>query len=178
MILVTARLLRMNAAVISILIGTSFAALLSGCSLLESDRLEAIRDAGQLVVLTYHSPTTYYDSPEGPAGFDHDLAQAFADYLGVELKIVVADSFADVLPRLMINGHGKPQTIRRLRSALSTRPATSRLSARHAAPDRRPGPDRSSNRGAGGHQLCRTVEQPETGISGLELGRGRRQGNR
>ncbi len=52
-------------------------------------------------MLTYVSPTTYYESQEGPAGFEYDLAKAFADDLGVELKIVVADKFNDVIPMLI-----------------------------------------------------------------------------
>lgn len=91
---------RRAAGATSILLGIFLTWMLSGCSPAGDDRLKAIRDAGELIVLTYHSPTTYYASPEGPAGFDYDLAQAFAENLGVELKLVVANSFADVLPRL------------------------------------------------------------------------------
>ena len=73
---------------------------LPACTLFEDNKLAAVRSSGQLVVLTRQSPTTYYETPEGPAGFEYDLAKAFADSLGVKLKIVVAERFADVLPQL------------------------------------------------------------------------------
>ncbi len=78
-----------------------FALFLSSCSLFEDNKLQAIKSAGKLTVLTYVSPTTYYEGPGGPAGFEYDLAKAFADDLGVELKIVVADKFNDVIPMLI-----------------------------------------------------------------------------
>jgi membrane-bound lytic murein transglycosylase F len=74
--------------------------LLGACSLFEN-KLEAVKSAGELVVLTRVSPTTYYESPEGPAAFEYDLVKAFADHLGVKLRIVIADKFADILPRLV-----------------------------------------------------------------------------
>lgn len=73
--------------------------LLSSCS--PQNKLQAVKAAGELVVLTHVSHTTYYDSPEGPAGFEYDLAKAFAEYLGVKLRIVAAEKSADVLPRLL-----------------------------------------------------------------------------
>lgn len=54
-------------------------------------------------MLTYVGPTTYYETPEGPAGFEYDLARAFADQLGVKLRIVIAPRFSDILPRLAKN---------------------------------------------------------------------------
>jgi membrane-bound lytic murein transglycosylase F len=80
-----------------------FAWTLSGCHLFEN-RLERIRSSGELVVLTRTAPTTYYETPEGPAGFEYDLAEAFAEYLGVRLKIVTVARAADVLPRLLDSG--------------------------------------------------------------------------
>lgn len=77
------------------------AGLLAGCSNPPGTRLEAVMQAGELRVLTYTSATTYYDSPEGPAGFEYDLAKEFASELGVELRVIVAPRFADVLPRLL-----------------------------------------------------------------------------
>jgi membrane-bound lytic murein transglycosylase F len=72
----------------------------SACSWLLDNKVERIKADGELTVLTYVSPTTYYESPEGPAGFEHDLALAFADYLDVNLRFVVADKFSDVIPLL------------------------------------------------------------------------------
>lgn len=75
---------------------------IGGCPMAADDaRLDAVKRAGQLSVITYAGTTTYYETPEGPAGFEYDLAKAFADHLGVRLRVVVADNFADVLPRLL-----------------------------------------------------------------------------
>jgi membrane-bound lytic murein transglycosylase F len=59
--------------------------ILSGCG--SSDHLQEIRDAGVLRVLTRNSPTTYFEDRNGPTGFEYELAQQFAAYLGVKLKI-------------------------------------------------------------------------------------------
>jgi membrane-bound lytic murein transglycosylase F len=59
--------------------------------------LQQIKDHNELVVLTRNSPTTYYEGVDGPTGFEYDLASRFADYLGVELRIVVPPNFGDTL---------------------------------------------------------------------------------
>jgi peptidoglycan lytic transglycosylase F len=58
---------------------------LTGCG--ASDHLQEIRDSGVLRVLTRNSPTTYFEDRNGPTGFEYELAQRFADFLGVKLKI-------------------------------------------------------------------------------------------
>lgn len=73
---------------------------LSSCSLFHQNQLESVLKNGELSLLTYVGATTYYETPEGPAGFEYDLAKAFADYLGVELRVVIAPRFADLVPRL------------------------------------------------------------------------------
>lgn len=78
---------------------------LSSCSLFHQNQLESVLKNGELSLLTYVGATTYYETPEGPAGFEYDLAKAFADYLGVELRVVIAPRFADLMPRLA-NGEG------------------------------------------------------------------------
>ncbi|MDH3560818.1 MAG: transporter substrate-binding domain-containing protein, partial [Gammaproteobacteria bacterium] len=60
--------------------------------------LEQIQSRNELVVITRNSPTTYYQGSDGPAGFEYELAQRFAEYLGVELRIVVPPNFNDILP--------------------------------------------------------------------------------
>lgn len=55
-------------------------------------------DSHELVVLTRQSPTTYYLDADGvPAGFEYDLAAEFARRQGMELKVRVSDSVADLL---------------------------------------------------------------------------------
>jgi len=55
-------------------------------------QLETILQKGELTVVTRNSPTTYYEAADGYAGFEFELAQEFADYLGVTVKFVVEDS--------------------------------------------------------------------------------------
>ncbi len=62
--------------------------------------LERVREEGRLIVLTYNGPTTYFLDKDDPAGFEHDLASAFADHLGVEVEFRVLKSVADVLAAL------------------------------------------------------------------------------
>ncbi|MBI5783763.1 MAG: membrane-bound lytic murein transglycosylase MltF [Gammaproteobacteria bacterium] len=75
--------------------------LLLSCSLFEKNRLQSIIAAGELVVLTRASPTTYYETPEGPAGFEHDLVKSFAESLGVNPRFIVAEKFSDIMPRFL-----------------------------------------------------------------------------
>ena len=60
-----------------------------------------VHEAGELVVLTRQGPTTYaLDGTLGANGYDHDLAQLFAQELGVEARFIVADNDADIYRRL------------------------------------------------------------------------------
>jgi len=90
------------------LIRTLFAAglalLLGTCSLPPS-LLEQVQARGELTVLTRNSPTTYYIGPEGPTGLEHDLAQRFAEHLGVSLDIKVPDGM-DALFEALESGQG------------------------------------------------------------------------
>lgn len=74
-------------------------ALLSACAPLQN-KLSAVKSSGELVVLTRNSPTTYYQGPTGPEGIEYDMAQAFADYLGVRLRIKVLPNAHDIIQAL------------------------------------------------------------------------------
>jgi len=63
----------------------------------DTSTLDQIIKRGELVVATRNSPTTYIEGVDGPIGFDYDLARAFADSLGVKLRIVVPDNLGDIL---------------------------------------------------------------------------------
>jgi len=77
----------------------ALALLMTGaCSMFGENRLEGIRRSGELVVITRNGPTSYYEGPDGPAGPEYDLIKAFADRIGVKLRIVVAERFSDILP--------------------------------------------------------------------------------
>lgn len=60
-------------------------------------RINTILKRGKLKVATRNAPTTYYHGPLGPKGVEYDLAKDFANYLGVDLEIVVFDNIADIL---------------------------------------------------------------------------------
>jgi membrane-bound lytic murein transglycosylase F len=74
-----------------------FAFFLSACGKPPS-LLEQVQTRNELIVITRNSPTTYYEGVDGPTGFEYELAKGFADYLGVELHIVVPPNFNDILP--------------------------------------------------------------------------------
>ncbi len=60
--------------------------------------LQKIKNDGKLVIATRNSPTTYYITAVGPAGFEYDLAKLFADELGVELDVLKSDNLTGLLP--------------------------------------------------------------------------------
>ena len=62
--------------------------------------LQQIQNAGELIIVTRNSPTTYYEGPEGPTGFEYELAKKFADSLGVKLKIVIPENLNDIFAML------------------------------------------------------------------------------
>jgi membrane-bound lytic murein transglycosylase F len=65
--------------------------------------LERVKQSGELRVVTRYGPATYYESVNGPAGLEHDLAQLFAKRLNVKVKFLVRDSPAQV-SRLIADG--------------------------------------------------------------------------
>ncbi len=63
--------------------------------------LDQVLETGQLRVVTRDAPTSYTISPDGPSGPEFDLAQAFADELGVALVIDPVLSVSEILPKLL-----------------------------------------------------------------------------
>lgn len=61
-------------------------------------QLDRIKASGVLIVGTRNGPTTYYEGPYGPTGFEHDLVEAFAHYIGVKVRWVFPEKFNDLLP--------------------------------------------------------------------------------
>ena len=53
-----------------------------------------------LNVITRINPNTYYESDEGPSGFEYALLDRFAKFLGRELKVTTTDSLTDLFNRL------------------------------------------------------------------------------
>jgi membrane-bound lytic murein transglycosylase F len=50
-----------------------------------------------LHIITRNAPSVYYEGRDGPTGYDYELARLFADDLGVELKVRVAEDNTGVL---------------------------------------------------------------------------------
>ena len=67
------------------------------------DDFDKILERGELRVITIESAISYYTSGEDQMGFDYDLAQNFADYVDLPLKIIVASS-TDEVKQLLLNG--------------------------------------------------------------------------
>ena len=59
--------------------------------------LEEVLNEGELRVVTLKGSTTYFENAKGKDGFDYLLAKAFADNLGVDLKITAMQSLNGVL---------------------------------------------------------------------------------
>ncbi|GAA5526133.1 membrane-bound lytic murein transglycosylase F [Microbulbifer aestuariivivens] len=63
--------------------------------------LERVKTSGKLVVLSQNGPTTYYEDASGNrTGFEYDMLKAFADELGVTLKIRDAHDLDHMFGRL------------------------------------------------------------------------------
>jgi len=75
--------------------------LLPSCNPVKTETLSI--NPGKLTVLIRNIPTAYYEGPKGEMGFEYDLVKAFADHLGLELKLKVVDSVTDIL-QAMENG--------------------------------------------------------------------------
>lgn len=87
---------------IRLIIGFILTATLTTCDngFLSNNKLEQIKQAGILHVLTRNDPTTYYESPEGYTGLEYDLVMLFAKQLGVTAKFETPSSFDDILKRI------------------------------------------------------------------------------
>lgn len=56
--------------------------------------LESVLERGELVIISRNGPTTYYEGPNGYTGFDYEIANEFAKYLGVKLVIQDEENLA------------------------------------------------------------------------------------
>ena len=62
--------------------------------------LEEIKQSGEFRVVTRNSPVTFYHGADQSRGIDYELAQGFANWLGVDLKIYVAEPFREILSHI------------------------------------------------------------------------------
>ena len=75
--------------------------LLCACNTQEqSTQLAQIKAENKIRVGTLASASNYYQAVQGEQGFEFELSQAFADYLGVELEIVPFFNLSDMFARL------------------------------------------------------------------------------
>ncbi len=86
-----------------ILLVILFVGLLGSCNNKPTTMLERVKKQGELVVITRNSPTTYYLGPEGYTGLEYDLISRFANELDVKLKIIIPESFNQIIP-MIVNG--------------------------------------------------------------------------
>ncbi|MEH6650735.1 MAG: membrane-bound lytic murein transglycosylase MltF [Motiliproteus sp.] len=66
-------------------------------------QLEKILQRGELRVASRFSPSTYFIEESRQGGFEFDLTTAYANYLGVELKIEAMSSIAEITKALRLN---------------------------------------------------------------------------
>jgi membrane-bound lytic murein transglycosylase F len=72
------------------------AVLLATCARAPSE-LERVQSAGVLRVITRNSPVAVYAGAAGPEGPEYELVRGFAAHLGVQLKIIEADRYSELL---------------------------------------------------------------------------------
>lgn len=70
-----------------------------GQNLFQKD-LDSIKTHGTLTALTTYSATSYFLYRGEPMGYEYELLQRFADYLGVELEIKVASNIDSMFHQL------------------------------------------------------------------------------
>ena len=63
-------------------------------------QLDAVRDAGTITMITQNSQHAYYLDRGEPAGFEYELAAAFARFLGVDLS-VTTPPWSEMVPALL-----------------------------------------------------------------------------
>lgn len=61
-----------------------------------ADRLEQIKEKGELVVLTRNAATTFYESREGHLGVEYEMAKAFADSMDVKVRFIQKDDVSSL----------------------------------------------------------------------------------
>jgi membrane-bound lytic murein transglycosylase F len=62
--------------------------------------LQRIQKTGEITVVTRNNAHCYYIYRDQPMGFEYEMAQAFAEYLGVRLQVKVVDSWKQMVAAL------------------------------------------------------------------------------
>jgi membrane-bound lytic murein transglycosylase F len=78
-----------------------FSLFLTGCQPVQPQaNLQRIIDRGYVTVGTLYGNTSYYLDAQGAAGFEYELAQKYANYLGVELKMLPSYNLNELFTKL------------------------------------------------------------------------------
>lgn len=84
--------------IVRLLLAVTMTLALASCDFhTPSSQLEQIRQRGEIRVGTLYGPTSYYQRDETALGYDYELAQSFADWLGVKLTIVPVNTSAELV---------------------------------------------------------------------------------
>lgn len=67
--------------------------------------LEQVQQRGSITVLSRNGASSYYEDASGPTGPEFELAKAFSEFLGVEMKLELASAFGQ-LEGLLQQGRG------------------------------------------------------------------------
>ena len=81
-------------------VGLLVLVLILSLSISRDSSIEALQQSGELVVITRESPTTLYQGPDGPTGPEYDYLKSYADFLGVELRLVFLKKNREILEAL------------------------------------------------------------------------------
>ncbi len=68
-------------------------------------RVDEVRERGALVMLTRSGASSYFLGSKGETGPEYELARQFAEHLGVDIEVKVADAFGD-LQHMLEAGEG------------------------------------------------------------------------
>lgn len=87
--------------------------------------LDEILEDGKLTAITTYSSTSYFLYKGHPMGFEYELLKSFADYLGVELEIIVSNNIDNLFTnlnsgRVDVVAHGLTITSERKEDVLFT----------------------------------------------------------
>jgi len=82
------------------ILGTVALSYLLGTCSSSPSLLEQIVVSGEFRAVTRNSPVTFYYGADEPRGISYELAKGYADRLGVQLRIYVADQFWQILPEV------------------------------------------------------------------------------
>lgn len=61
----------------------------------ENSRMKMIREEGKIVAVTDYNSTNYFVYKGEPMGYQFDLLQSLADYLGVKLEVIVSNNLEE-----------------------------------------------------------------------------------